>query len=428
MQNTSLPVVPQRTLRTAGDVLVHAPHASPDGVPVRALYIHVPFCFHKCHYCDFYSIVDTQDRQESFVTRVETELSALSPFARSEPLKSIFVGGGTPSLLSVALWDRLLAILARQFDMSHMAAGTGEFTVECNPETVSAELMEALCRGGVNRVSVGAQSFDARHLKTLERWHDPANVGRALDLARAAGIQRQSLDLIYAVPGQTLDDWLGDLDRAIALGTEHVSCYALTYEPRTAMTARLERGQFTRADEDLEADMFLATVDRLRSAGFDRYEVSNFARPGAECRHNLAYWRQENWLAAGPSASAHVRGHRWKNIARLDDYLASPPGFSPITDHEGPDPKRAISERLMTGLRLREGVNSGAVLKDALALGPGCSERLSRTAERQSESGRLTIQNDRWSLTDAGMLVADAVVVEFFGALDGPGREKHRAV
>ena len=428
MQNTSLPVVPQRTLRTAGDVLGHAPTSSSERNPVRALYIHVPFCFHKCHYCDFYSIVDTQDRQESFVARVEAELAALSPFARAEPLKSLFVGGGTPSLLAVPLWERLLVALAREFDMSQMAAGPGEFTVECNPETVSPDLMRALRRGGVNRVSIGAQSFDTRHLKTLERWHDPANVGRALDLARAAGIERHSLDLIYAVPGQTLHDWLEDLDRAIGLGTEHVSCYALTYETRTAMTARLERGQVTRADEDLEADMFLATVDRLRSAGLDRYEVSNFSKPGAECRHNLAYWRQENWLAAGPSASAHVRGHRWKNIGRLDDYLASPPSFSPITDHEGPDPKRAILERLMTGLRLREGVDAGTLLREARALDPDRSDRLSRSAQVQSEAGRLTIRDGRWSLTDAGMLVADAVIVEFFGALDGPGREKHRAV
>src|SRR5262249_13838732 len=156
-----------------------------------------PFCFHKCHYCDFYSLVDTRDRQEAFVGRLERELAALAPFAGGIPLRTIFVGGGTPSLLRVELWRRGLAVVRPGYDLSMMGRGEGEFTVECNPETVSTELMSVLAAGGVNRVSMGAQSFEAHHLKTLERWHDPESVERALGLARAAGIPRQSIDLIF---------------------------------------------------------------------------------------------------------------------------------------------------------------------------------------------------------------------------------------
>jgi oxygen-independent coproporphyrinogen-3 oxidase len=205
------------------------------------LYLHVPFCFHKCHYCDFYSIVDTRDRQGEFTKRLIAEVRALAKATQRPRLATIFVGGGTPSLLAVGLWQELLAALAEAFELS----GLVEFTVECNPETVSAELMAVLAAGGVNRVSIGAQSFHAQHLKTLERWHDPANVFKAVELARAVGIARQSMDLIFAIPGQTMTEWDADSKAALGAGTTHLSCYALTYEPNTAMTARMKSGKIT---------------------------------------------------------------------------------------------------------------------------------------------------------------------------------------
>ncbi|MDX2017518.1 MAG: radical SAM family heme chaperone HemW, partial [Planctomycetota bacterium] len=346
--------------------------------PARSLYIHVPFCFHKCHYCDFYSIVDTRDRQEAFTDRLIRELIAQAPLAHGPhntpaPLRTIFVGGGTPSLLRPDLWQRILTTLHAHYDLSLMPASTqgdGEFTVECNPETVTPELLAILRAGGVNRVSIGAQSFNPAHLKTLERWHDPENVPKALELARATGIARQSIDLIYAIPGQTLADLERDLARALTLGTTHLSAYSLTYEPNTAMTARKNRGEFAPIDEDLDADMAELVFTTLRAAGLDRYEISNFARPGDESRHNLAYWRQEFWLACGPSASGHIAGHRWKNVPRLDDYLSmDDAGFTAARDHEPPDPRRALSERLMTGLRLREGLPLAEIEPAARALG-----------------------------------------------------------
>jgi oxygen-independent coproporphyrinogen-3 oxidase len=389
--------------------------------PVRSLYIHVPFCFHKCHYCDFYSLVDTQDRQEPFVDRLVREMQAWAPWADGAPLETIFVGGGTPSLLRPDLWERLLRALRASFDLSAMGGGSGEFTVECNPETVSPELMEILAGGGVNRVSIGAQSFEPRHLKTLERWHHPENVPKALGMAAAAGIARASIDLIFGIPGQTLPEWERDLGRAVALGLDHLSCYNLTYEPRTALTARLERGDFRPAEEDLEVEMYSATLQKLRAAGLERYEVSNYARPGHEARHNLAYWRQREWLALGPSASAHIAGHRWKNIARLDDYLRTDEdGLAPTTDVERPDAASALSEWIMTSVRLTEGIDSVQLIRRAAEISRprlDVPAKLLRMAYSYEEQGMMRLSDTRWALTDEGFLIADTVAGDLMGCL-----------
>lgn len=401
--------------------------------PVRSLYIHVPFCSHKCHYCDFYSFVDTRDQQAAFVDRLIDELGRLAPHAAGAPLRTIFIGGGTPSLLAIRHWERVLGVLDSLFDLSWMgragrgeAVARGEFTVECNPESATPELMRTLAAGGVNRVSVGAQSFVPRHLRTLERTHNPANVGRALDAARDAGIARVSADLIFGIPGQTLGEWESDLRTAIALGTTHLSCYALTYEPNTPMTARLRRGEFEPMDEDIETEMFNLTVRVLREAGLERYEVSNFAKQGHESRHNLAYWRQEQWLAAGPSASGHawagiglrsgLGSWRWKNVPRLGDYLASS-GLSPVVDVETPDAARLVRERIMMGLRIAEGIDCAAIAADAESAQPGSGERLAARSRRFELDGLLTTCNGRWTLTDSGFLVADFVAQELMGQL-----------
>jgi oxygen-independent coproporphyrinogen-3 oxidase len=418
----SIPL-PQSPARERPDARAALAHAHP---PARSLYIHTPFCVHKCHYCDFYSFVDNNDQQEAFTQRLIDELAFLAPHARGEPLRTIFVGGGTPSLLRPELWRRILHALDRHFDLAAIRASQpdSEFTVECNPESTSPALLEVLVAGGVSRVSVGAQSFNPRHLATLERRHNPDNVPKALDTARAAGVQRVSLDLIFAVPGQTLSEWEQDLRTALSLGTTHLSCYNLTYEPNTAMTVRLRKGEFTPLDEETEAAMFERTLELLAPHGLARYEVSNYARPGHESRHNLAYWRQEQWLAAGPSASGHLwagpdrraGSHRWKNQPRLMDYLASA-GPSPIADHEPPDPARAVRERLMTGVRLAEGLPAEELLADAEHAHTGSAQRLRHEVDRCIRRGWLRDEAGRWSITPAGWLVADHVAAELMGAV-----------
>lgn len=394
--------------RTHAGAFLPSPRAD-----VSSLYIHVPFCFHKCHYCDFYSLVDTRDRQPAFVARLIDELRALRPWAA--PLRTIFVGGGTPSLLAVPLWEELLACLSSTFDLSQLS----EFTVECNPETVTPGLAAALASGGVTRLSMGAQSFDRAHLKTLERWHDPDKVPEALETARVAGIARASIDLIFGIPGQSVADWERDLRTALSLELSHLSCYNLTYEPGTAMTARLSRGQVTQAPEDDEVEMFRLTPALLAASGLRRYEVSNFAAPGDECRHNLVYWRQGQWLAAGPSASGHVAGTRWKNAPRLDDYLSrNESGFAPAVDVEPPDPVRALAEVLMTGLRLSEGLGTEPILTRAEQLAPGAADRLQHTADAARRAGLLEPETDVWRLSEPGLLVSQSVIVDFMTALD----------
>ena len=454
---------------------------------VRSLYIHTPFCVHKCHYCDFYSFVDKKDQQAAFADRLIEELRGLSVHAcgadgTPRPLRTIFVGGGTPSLMRVELWERVLKAMAEVFDLSMIRAaadGAGldrragvalnsggggggelrdrplsavapgaEFTVECNPESTSAELMALLRQFGVGRVSVGAQSFNPRHLKTLERWHDPANVQRAIELARAAGIGRQSVDLIYGVPGQTLAEWASDLETALGLNTTHLSCYNLTYEATTAMTARLRAGEFVAVEDEVEADMFEMTGATLATAGLRRYEVSNYAVPGQESRHNLAYWWHEQWLAAGPSASGHVyasgggslrdagsggahveasgggefarAGHRWKNRPALAQYLDfSDGGYAPVTGYEPPDPRRAVRERLMTGIRLCDGVEVGAACGAVGEVaGAGAATAWRREIDELVGDGLLVIRGARVMVTQRGWLVADFIAKRLMRAVE----------
>jgi oxygen-independent coproporphyrinogen-3 oxidase len=376
--------------------------ALPGGaIAVRGLYAHVPFCFHKCHYCDFYSLVDREDRQPAFTARFEHDAWVLRE-RLAAPLATVFVGGGTPTLLAPPLLARTLAAIA----VLPREPGC-EWTVEANPETVTDEVAGILVAAGVNRVSLGAQSFDPRHLATLERHHDPASVARAVGRLRAAGIANLNLDLIFGIPGQTVAEAIDDVERALSLGPDHLSCYGLTYEPATALHARRERGLVTPIDEEVEAEMYEAITARLAAAGFAPYEISNWSRPGRECRHNLVYWRNEPWWAIGPSGSGFVAGHRFKIVPRLGDWLAAPPGATPIVDHEPPDRARFLAESLLLGLRLVEGIPESLVAE-------ATAERAGREAvfERAVAAGLLVREDGRLRFTAAGRLVADSVLSE----------------
>jgi oxygen-independent coproporphyrinogen-3 oxidase len=409
------------------NVAAVAPPPAAGGGPIDALYLHLPFCFHKCHYCDFYSVVDrAEDRQEAFTDALIRELTRRAEGGELRP-RTVFAGGGTPTYLRPALWARLL-------DTMH---GLGvldrceEFTVEANPETVTAELMHQLSGGGggVNRVSIGAQSFQRESLAALERWHDPDNVPRAVEACRAAGIDNLSLDLIFAIPGQTpamLDD---DLDRLVALRPTHLSTYGLTFEPNTPLTARLRVGQVCEIDEDTQRMMYGRVMDRLAQAGFEQYEVSNWAWRGSvvenrgsgktteaepeprtpnrdyRCAHNLAYWQNRNWLGIGPSAASHVDGRRWRNAPNLAQYLQASPD-PPTLDHEQLTDDQRIGERFMLGLRLGEGVADAWA--DAVAP-PGHRRR--QEIDQLVGLNLLERAEGRLRLTREGRFVADSIMV-----------------
>ncbi len=371
---------------------------SPEG-----LYIHVPFCFHKCHYCDFYSIVENDAyRHKRFSERMLGEMDALLTLAAAPALApvSIFVGGGTPTFLDREAWRLLAEGLNRRLDRSRLA----EFTIEANPETVEPELFTLLVDLGVTRVSMGAQSFQPALLKALERWHEPASVGRAVRIAREAGIGQVNLDLIFAIPGQDMAALEADLDAALALEPDHISYYGLTFEPNTALTRRMELGQVEPVDEDLAAAMYERILDRLAEAGLHHYEISNWARPGRTCRHNLIYWRNGDWLGIGPGAASHVGGQRWKNAPHLGLYLASR-DLPPMREIEAPDPARTLGERLMMGLRLREGV-----ARDWLDQALGADDPRRGVLEEAATAGLIEQTETQLRLTRRGLLLADAIL------------------
>jgi oxygen-independent coproporphyrinogen-3 oxidase len=390
------------------------PQTDMASMQIGSAYIHVPFCFHKCHYCDFYSIVDNRDRQEAFTNRLIQELNAASEYL-VKPVKTVFVGGGTPTLLKAKHWMQLLPIVRQRLGVQDNV----EFTIEANPETVTAELAAVLVEGGVNRVSIGCQSFNPKHLKTLERWHDPQNVYRSVEILRGAGIQNLNLDLIFAIPGQTLNEWLVDLETAIALRPEHISCYGLTFEPNTPMTVKMKAGAIQPAEQDLEADMYLATMRRLHEAGYDHYEISNWAlqtpdQPGQNrCHHNLAYWNNANWWAFGPSASGHVNGMRWKNIPRLSEYLDCE-NLPPITDVEQLDEDGRVGEQLMLRLRLIEGIDKHTLDK-LLSCGTRAASRrqaLSDAMQRGLIAPLADAESGGAKFTQEGLLQADSVIAQ----------------
>ena len=365
----------------------------------------MPFCFHKCHYCDFYSIVDApgsdNDRQSAFTDALLREFEHRAASIELRP-RSVFVGGGTPTLLRVDLWDRLL----RCFSHRGLLDRVGEFTIEANPETVTPALMQRLAAGGINRVSIGAQSFHESSLKQLERWHDPASVPRAVETVWAAGIMNVNLDLIFAIPGQTMTMLDADLDRALALTPEHLSCYSLIFEPNTPLTTKLKLGRVSRVGEETEREMYAHVMTRLDAAGYEHYEISNWARPGKRCEHNLHYWRDADWLGLGPSAASHVAGRRWKNEAHVGRYIAGSP-TPPAADVEHLPTDRRIGEQLMLGLRLREGVAF-----DWLSAHLPADDLRRETIDELIELRMLETSKSHLRLTHAGLFVADAVIAK----------------
>lgn len=278
------------------------------------LYIHIPFCDSKCGYCDFYSVaVEGRDTGPA----IDAIMQELRVRLREHPaIETIFLGGGTPTILSLDQLDELLTAIRQNVDLNNVA----EYSVEANPATVDDAKALLLRERGVTRVSMGAQSFFPAELATLERLHSPDDIAPSVDVLRRNGIENVNIDLIFGIPGQTMVTWRESLCRAIDLGVDHLACYGLTFEPGTRLTALHKHGRMQPCDEELEADMFLATADILADTGFEQYEISNYARPGRQCQHNLIYWRNEPYIGIGPSAVGCVAGRRYRNAPDFAAY------------------------------------------------------------------------------------------------------------
>lgn len=373
-----------------------------------ALYVHVPWCRHVCPYCDFNVRARRTIPERDDLAALTAELDAWArrpPFAGA-PVASVFLGGGTPSLYSPATVETLLAHVAARFAL---AAGA-EVTLEANPGTVSRDTLGAFRTAGVNRLSLGVQSFDAALLRTLGRDHGPDDARAAVADARAAGFANVSLDLIFAVPGETPAAWARDLDESLALGPEHVSTYALTFEPGTPFTRWREEGRLVPVSDDDEAEMADLACAKLEAAGYERYEISSHARPGFASRHNQRYWDGTSYLGIGPGAHSFAAaphpGRRWDNERDPAHYrtLVHAHGTA-VASSEDLTPARAESDFVMTGLRRLAGVEMAAF---ADRFGRDLDTALPQVAALEADT-LLERVGGRLRLTSQGLRFADSV-------------------
>jgi oxygen-independent coproporphyrinogen-3 oxidase len=362
---------------------------------IRHLYVHIPFCPKICPYCSFYKEASDRNKTQGFLEALLAELDhRLCPELKCE---TIFFGGGTPSALTVRQLEFLLRGLRERLDLSSLA----EWTLEMNPATVSLEKARLLHEFGINRISMGVQSFESDLLEKLGRVHSVEQALRSYEILRQAGFQNINLDFIFGIPGQTLEAWQRTIRRAISLGPEHLSAYCLTYEEDTEFFLRWQQGEFT-PNEEADADLFLLTMDLLAQAGYEQYEISNHARPGYECRHNLAYWQAEDYLGLGPSAFSTVRDRRWQNVRDTAEYMRR----IGTTDEAIVETEELTSgvrqtEKLAFELRTNRGVGAAEVKKFR-------SEFQVLEAE-----GLVQFRDDRFVLTRRGRMVADSIAELF---------------
>jgi oxygen-independent coproporphyrinogen-3 oxidase len=368
--------------------------ASPFGI-----YIHVPFCATRCGYCDFNTYTPAEAggaNPDGWLRSLVTELRMAGTQLARRQVDTVFVGGGTPSLLGVGGLRTVLDAVRENFALTPDA----EVTTEANPESTTRQLFEGLRAAGYTRVSLGMQSVAPHVLAVLDRVHAPGRALAAAHEAAAAGFAHVNLDLIYGTPGETDQDLLRSVDAAIDAGVDHVSAYALVVEDGTALARRVRRGEVAAPDDDVLAQRYELLDARLSAAGFDWYEVSNWARTGGECRHNIGYWNGGEWWGAGPGAHGYVDGMRWWNVKHPNAYAqALAEGRLPVADSERLDSVTLHTEDVMLRTRLRAGL--------PVAL-------LSATEQDRAaiavDDGLLRRDADRLVLTDRGRLLADAVV------------------
>jgi putative oxygen-independent coproporphyrinogen III oxidase len=368
------------------------------------IYVHIPFCLTRCGYCDFNAYEGLDHLAPRYLEALSAEATLAAPAWKGTRFVSVFLGGGTPTTLSPADLRSLLASLRDRFDL----ASDAEVTTEANPDTVDEASLRAIRDAGFQRLSMGAQSFDPAVLSSLERLHRPDGVRAAMAAARAAGYANVSLDLIYGTDGETLASWERTLHEAVALAPEHVSAYALTIEPATPLGRQVAAGTRPEPDPDVQADMFGLACEVLRDAGYRHYEVSNWARPGFECEHNLGYWERRPYVGLGAGAHAYRDDVRWWNVRPPETYMEMvEAGELPIGGSESLDAGDAYLEEVFLRLRILEGVPTGW-------FEPARYERFLDTGLLEDDLGRLVP-------TERGMLLLNELVLALTAEDPPPG-------
>jgi oxygen-independent coproporphyrinogen-3 oxidase len=383
--------------------------------PITSLYVHVPFCVRKCLYCAFYSELSSGELIERYVGALIRELERVAADLRP---RTIFFGGGTPSLLNLRQWERIFGAMERL-----RLSWATEWTVECNPATVSLDKAKLLRSGGVNRVSLGVQSFDEALLERLGRVHSRQMVFDSFDILRQAGFDNVNLDLMFAIPGQTLAAWRQTLAEAAAMGSEHLSTYEVIYEEDTPLYDQLQAGKVD-VDEDLACAMYEELIERATHAGFQQYEVANFARtttinnqlstidfPTRACLHNVNYWRGGGFYGLGPSATTYVRGVRTKNGSNTQQYCELlEQGRRPLESREELLPLARAGETAAFGLRMAAGWPFEQFQQ---VTGYDLRREWAEDMGQLAEQGRGRILHDRFQLTREGLRFADAAAQLF---------------
>ncbi len=367
-----------------------------------SFYVHIPYCIKRCGYCDFntYTPSELQDGatleivSNDYIDAVLSELDA----APLDEVLTIFFGGGTPSLLPADDLGRTIAAIKARNGLSPDC----EITLEANPDSVTAEKLKRYIEVGFNRISFGMQSSKPHVLAVLDRTHNPDNVKKAVDMARAAGFENISVDLIYGTPGESLDDWRETVTTALSLDIDHISAYALIVETGTKLAAQIKRGELSMPDDDVMADMYLLIDGLCEAQGFSWYELSNWSKPGHECRHNIAYWENKNWWGLGPGAHSHIDGKRFWNVKHPTAYKQKLfAGQSPIHESEVLTPEQMSVETIMLAIRMREGLDIKALSKAQIEL-----------LASYRENGHVHMAGNRVLLTPTGRLIADRIVRE----------------
>jgi len=368
-------------------------------VSPHAAYLHLPFCRHHCGYCDYPVIAGRSELVPAFLDALETELSCLG---EPHAVETLYLGGGTPSYLPLQALQRVVDMARHWFPLQP----GHEFTLEANPADLTAELAAQLVSWGVTRVVLGVQSFQDATLAELERDHREEEIRGAVGVLKDSGIHL-SLDMMFAVPGQTLAGWQRDLQDAVELGAEHISVLGLVIEQGTPFHARAENGELVETGEELQRSMYLAALDQLQGAGFEHYEISSFSKPGHRSRHNQVYWNGEDYYAAGPGATRLINGRRETNHRETTTYLEKiDAGLSPVCESSLLSAEMAARERLVFGLCQIQGVEAGEFLERT---GYPLRELMGEYLEQYTSQGLLDWDESMLRLTRDGLLVSDSL-------------------
>ncbi len=379
----------------------------PPWILPRAAYLHIPFCAHKCGYCDFASVAGHDDLADAYLAALEAEISR--SLAEKAAVNTVFVGGGTPTRLSASQIMQFCSMVHRYFEL----LPEYEWTIEANPGTLDEMKLQVLMDQGVNRVSLGAQSFDTKALAALERNHNPADVYRCVEMLQKAGMA-WSLDLIFAAPGTNLMSWENDLKTVLDFNPRHLSCYGLIYEKGTALWKQLQAGLVTPVDDEIEAEMYEKTIATLASAGLEQYEISNYACPGAECRHNLVYWANDAYYGFGLGAARYIGGQRATNIRDLPAYIRR---ISENQDVTGPSERLTPEERAReTATLMIRRVKLGIDRADfSWRTGFSIDSLAGEAIARHLAGGLITDDGSCLKLTRRGVMLGDLVAADFLG-------------